>query len=452
MNDLTNIANEIFLAYDIRGIYGKTINPEIAERIGGAVAQYAPFKSICIGYDGRDSSQILLESFMNGMKKYGANVEVTNIGMVPTAVTYYTTWKEGYDFGVSITASHNPPQFNGFKFALRSGLSFGDLQGLKSKFLSLKNTEQGKVVVKQDDSAIAKYNNFITNKFSNVSLFGKKIATETYHGVMGILFPWFFVNIGAETLSLNPEVMGDFNGLEPEPKPETIVPLSNLIKEKNYDFGIAFDGDGDRCAFIDDKGKMLSNAKASVLFVHQLLEKYPGSKVMANVECSSLIKHEVEKKGGEIIWSPVGHTIMEEIMYKEHVMLAAEPSHHYFFADIFPFSDGLVGALKMCQIILEKGKLSDIVDKIPSYPMRRIGFSFASHSEKDEKMNKLKSFLQKDYECSLIDGIKIFLNESDWVLIRKSNTEPKIRMTAEAKTENDLEKILTEFSDIFKSV
>ena len=446
--DLVKTAGEIFLAYDIRGIFEKTINREVTERIAGAVAQY-PYSTLCIGYDGRFSSPSLQDAFFEGLKRYGGNLRITSIGMAPTPVVYFTTWKEGYDLGVAITASHNPPEFNGFKFVKKDGYSFSDLQGLKEKFLSLKE-RKGNPEFFYDNNALKKYSDFLNYKFSDLSLFGKTVVTESFYGATSLLFPWFFKKFGAESIPLHAEVRGDFGGLKPEPDASTISFLSEKVKEEGA-VGIGFDGDGDRSVFVDENGRMLSSAKASVLFSRQTLENHPGSKILANVECSSLIKKEVEERGGELIWTPVGHTIMEEIMKKEKAMLAVEPSHHYYFADIFPFSDGIVSALKLFQII-ENGSLASLANTIEDYPMQRIGFSFSTHKEKDEKMKSLEERLKKDYKCNLMDGIKIFLTDSDWVLIRKSNTEPKIRLTAEAKTKSDLEKILKDFSDIVKSV
>jgi phosphomannomutase/phosphoglucomutase len=436
------ISEKIFRAYDIRGIYGLDLDANVSNLIGRAIATYVGGggKKFIVGKDVRLSSKPLGDALIEGMVSGGLDVE--DIGTVTTPLLYFATMHYSKDGGVMVSASHNPPEWNGFKILLRKGfvcmgMGMEDLRdiAIKEAFQSAKMGS-----VKVNPEVIPDYENYISEKVN----IGKviNVVADPGGGSCTVLIPRVFKRLGLNANVIYGEPNGSFSKHPPEPDERTLSELRMLVLEKHADFGVGFVGDGDRAVFIDDKGRIVpSNAVLAMLSRH-FLRKHKGAAVVYEVSCSMMVEETIKAYGGRPILSRVGHTYIYEKMITENAILGGETSGHFYFKDIHCFDDAIYTSLKVAEAISEEGlRLSEIVDSLPKYPQ----IPAKNYDCPDEKKFRVVEDLAKDfkssgYEIITLDGVKVIL-EDGWFLIRPSNTQPLIRLTVEAKNEKNLREI-----------
>ena len=452
-------SQDIFRAYDIRGVYGEELDAEIGEQVGLAFGNYLLRNhkggKVSIGCDARVSSPELQEAVSVGISKAGFDVDV--IGMVPIPVANFTTWKassesNSYIAGVYITASHNPAEYNGIRFRHSDGTGYteGNLE-IKRIFFEdeLKVSDKvGKITIQSTDEILDTYVEFVSEKVG--SLDGMKVALDPGNGVGCVIIDRLFQKMGAETFSINNEPDGRFPNRPSEPAPKNLGDLISIMETGDYDMGIAFDGDADRCVFIDNKAKAVSAEKIGIITSRGLIK--PGAnKVLAGVPCSMILEDEIPKIGGELIWIRVGDVFVCEELKKHNAAIAMEISAHFFAPGLteFIFDDPLIFSLKLAEHVSSSDKsLNALSNEIPSYPYEELKFK-CQDSIKFKVNDQLeKTFVDMGYKVETIDGVKIWL-EGGWVLLRPSNTQPVIRMFVEATDESKLAKIKKEFKAHF---
>lgn len=452
-------SQDIFRAYDIRGVYGSELDAEIGEQVGLAFGNYLlqthKDGKVSIGCDARVSSPELQEAVSVGISKAGFDVDV--IGMVPIPVANFTTWKassesNSYIAGVYITASHNPAEYNGIRFRHSDGTGYteGNLE-IKRIFFEdeLKVSDKvGKITIQSTDEILDTYVDFVSEKVG--SLDGMKVALDPGNGVGCVIIDRLFQKMGAETFSINNEPDGRFPNRPSEPAPKNLGDLISIMETGDYDMGIAFDGDADRCVFIDNKAKAVSAEKIGIITSRGLIK--PGAnKVLAGVPCSMILEDEIPKIGGELIWIRVGDVFVCEELKKHNAAIAMEISAHFFAPGLteFIFDDPLIFSLKLAEHVSSSDKsLNALSNEIPSYPYEELKFK-CQDSIKFKVNDQLeKTFVDMGYKVETIDGVKIWL-EGGWVLLRPSNTQPVIRMFVEATDESKLAKIKKEFKAHF---
>ena len=452
-------SQDIFRAYDIRGVYGSELDAEIGEQVGLAFGNYLlrdhKGGKVSIGCDARVSSPELQEAVSVGISKAGFDVDV--IGMVPIPVANFTTWKassesNSYIAGVYITASHNPAEYNGIRFRHSDGTGYteGNLE-IKRIFFEdeLKVSDKvGKITIQSTDEILDTYVDFVSEKVG--SLDGMKVALDPGNGVGCVIIDRLFQKMGAETFSINNEPDGRFPNRPSEPAPKNLGDLISIMETGDYDMGIAFDGDADRCVFIDNKAKAVSAEKIGIITSRGLIK--PGAnKVLAGVPCSMILEDEIPKIGGELIWIRVGDVFVCEELKKHNAAIAMEISAHFFAPGLteFIFDDPLIFSLKLAEHVSSSDKsLNALSNEIPSYPYEELKFK-CQDSIKFKVNDQLeKTFVDMGYKVETIDGVKIWL-EGGWVLLRPSNTQPVIRMFVEATDESKLAKIKKEFKAHF---
>ncbi|MEM7825263.1 MAG: hypothetical protein QW412_00180 [Candidatus Aenigmatarchaeota archaeon] len=433
----------IFRAYDIRGIYGKDLTDEIAFKTGKALGTFLKGKeNLAVGYDTRASSPALFEKFSSGLISTGCNV--ISLGMVPNPVAYFYCWKNK-TFGCMITSSHSPKEWNGFKLIKKDGTSF--LEEIKEieKIVENENFLEGKGNLLEYEHAIEDYKNFLLEKIGKLK---GKIVVE-YFGGAGTLVNSMFKDFGINVISLHEKPDKDFYGYErPEPKGENLKLIIKKVKEEKPLFGVAFDGDADRSIFIDDKGRELNGSIGSAIFVESILKKKKG-KIVLTADCASELKRIIEKMNGELVWWRVGHGFIERKCSEEKALFGGEQSSHFYFNEFYPFSDGILATLLMVQILQEsKKKLSYFVDRIKLNPTEKLYIN----AENDEKKMKVIERIKAEFPNALniMDGIKIELNEVEWVLIRASQTMPEINLCVEAKNKRRLKELVEKYSNFIK--
>jgi phosphomannomutase/phosphoglucomutase len=433
----------IFKAYDIRGVYGEDLNEEIMLKLGKALGTFIKGKKICVGYDTRKSSKKLFEVLSKGLTSTGC--DVISLGLVANPMLYFYAWKNKI-FGVLITASHNPKNWNGLKIVNPNGVSFAEEnKELEKIYVSEKFINgNGRIA---EANAIEIYKDFLIKK---IGIVRKKVVLE-FFGAAGVTALNIFKQTGLEFISLHDKPDGNFFGFDrPEPKGENLNLLKKTVVKENADFGVAFDGDSDRSVFVDDKGREINTSIILAIFIECILRKKKGS-ILLTADCASELEDIIRRLGGKTIWWRIGHGFIEKKCLEENVLLAGEQSSHIYFNEFYPFSDGVLATIYFAKILSEnKYKLSEIADKLNLHPMEKIYINV----ETDENKNRIIENLKKRYPKALdiADGIKIRLNEIEWVILRASQTNPEVNICIEAKNEKRIKELLREYTKLVKSV
>ena len=432
----------IFRAYDIRGIYKKDLTENVMLNLGKALGTFlGGNKNVSVGYDTRMSSKKLFDSFSRGLTSTGCNV--ISLGMVPNPMVYFYARKNKI-FGVIITASHNPKEWNGLKMIKPTGVSFVKEIEEIEKIFKYGNFIKGKGKIYKAD-VIDPYKKFLKSKFGFIR---KRVVVECF-GTVGVVALPILKDLGLNIISLHDKPDGKFFGFErPEPKGQNLNLIKKTVKREKADFGAAFDGDADRAVFIDDKGRELNGSIMNAIFVEYILKKRKG-KIIITPDCASEIEKIIENLGGKTTWGRVGHGFIERRLSYEKALFAGEQSSHFYFNQFYPFSDGILAILYLAKILSEKGeKLSKIVDKIKLHPIEKIYINVRTDENKIKIIEKLKE--KYPDALDMMDGIKIKLNDIEWVLIRASQTNPEINLCIEAKDENRLKELISKYSKIIR--
>lgn len=442
------IPEHIFRAYDIRGVYGEEITEKAAMWIGRAFGTYigGTGKRLVVGRDVRLSGQRLEAALIKGLLSTGCHVQ--DIEVVPTPVLYFAIVHYVKDGGVMVTASHNPGDWNGFKLCRERGLLCGQGMGMeevKEMVVTkrFRSGPQGKL--EKHVEAMIDYMNFVLGK---VEIERKlKVAVDPGNGACSLAAPRLFKEAGLEVVAINAEPDGTFPAHQPEPTEETLRELGEVVVREEADFGVGYDGDGDRALLIDDGGRVIPGDIALIVLARYYLDRHKGAGILYEVSCSSAVEEVIEACGGKPVVSRVGHAYIMDKMIRENIILAGEVSSHLYFADVYGFDDALYAGLKIAEILSKTDKkLSEIVDSIPHYPTIPVKTYECPDDKKFKVVERLAKEL-KEMGCKIvtIDGVKV-IEPDGWFLIRPSNTLPQIKMKAEAKTEEKLRR-LTAFAE-----
>ena len=444
----TEISPHIFRAYDIRGLYQKDISPELFYKIGLAAGTYLKTehkgKTMVVGNDIRQSSPPLAHAFIAGVTATG--IHVTFTGTTAFGQTLFKGWKQKTDLIAFITASHLPPEWNGIKFYYGDGVGLPEQELNKIRDNKLHETHTlatweyvGSVTT---EDAKKDYQDYFKTKmtFSHPLT----IAVDCGGASTTLSAPDIFKAIGVNLIPVFCEPDPSFSKRPSDPKPQYLKKLIEAVKQNHCDFGVAFDGDGDRSVIVDNQGRVLSADITGILIGKYGLAKKHGT-IIVNVECSKAVEEQLTPLGYSIKKIQVGHTFLTLEAKLENAPLGIESSGHLILPEYFLFDDAVVVPMKIAQILdTTKSTLSDLVDTIPTYPTKKLEIE-CSDALKFKVINQLKhDFSQEFNDVNTLDGIRVELPKG-WVLIRASNTSPIIRLTAEAADADELEKISSEF-------
>jgi phosphomannomutase/phosphoglucomutase len=352
-----------------------------------------------------------------------------------------------------VTASHLPKEWNGLKINFGDGepVSSKEIERIRDKVLKIEGKEIKfkkpkfkKVNFKQE------YIKALLEKFPLLKEGKLKIVLDCGNGATSLVAPQIFKEFGFEVIELfcNPDP--NFPNRDPEPTPETTKILRERVFSEKADFGVAFDGDGDRGVIVDDKGRYLNGNQIGIILGKDILKESKNKKVIRTVSCSMAINEELKQYGAKIIETPVGHTFVISAVKKNNAVLGIEESNHIVITKYFLFDDAILIPLKISEILIrEQKKLSEIVDKIKIYPFEEITIE-CPDEKKFEVIENLKREFKKRYKrVNTLDGVKVIF-DFGWILIRASNTSPKIRLYVEAKTEKKLKFLKEKFLKILK--
>lgn len=435
------ISDHIFRAYDIRGIFDKDLTAQVATKLGAAFGTFlGKNKEVIVARDVRLSGETLRKSLISGLV---SQCNVTDIGVVPTPLLYFAINRLEKDAGIMITASHNPPEWNGFKLFGRKGCIYGDdMEKIKNtaKAIDVKKLGEKKGKLNRYRGIIQEYMEFVRGKIEIER--GLRVVADTANGTCGLLVPSLFKRLGCEILTLNENPDGTFPAHLPEPKEETLVELKKEVTKNKADFGVGYDGDGDRAVFVDEKGNIIPGDLTLLVFAKDVLQKSKGGKIVYELSCSMAVEEYIKEHGGIPIVERVGHTFIMDRMMEENALLGGEKSSHFYFSECYGVDDAIFASLRMAEILSKSyEKLSEIADSLPKYPSIYEKNFECPDDLKFAVIEKLRSKF-KDYGLNFldIDGVKL-LDENGWVLLRPSNTEPIIRVSAEARTEEKLNEL-----------
>ncbi|WP_018962506.1 phosphomannomutase/phosphoglucomutase [Coprothermobacter platensis] len=445
-----HINRDMFREYDIRGIADDDLTEEAAYAIARAFAKYATQegqRNMFVGADNRKSSPKLREAVIKGLTDSG--IHVFDLGTVITPLFYHACVTKNVPAGIMVTASHNPPQYNGFKLFLGEGTLYGDqIQHIADM------VEHDEFVNSKGD--VEPYDHreeYITDLLERIgTTIPLHIGIDCGNGTASLFAPELFNRAGVQVEPLYCDSDPNFPHHQPDPvKAENMQDLRKLVLDKHLDFGLGFDGDGDRIGVVDDKGNILFGDVLMVLFWREVLSKRDPKTVKAIVEvkCSEALVEELKRMGADVVMYKTGHSLIKAKMRELKSPFAGEMSGHMFFADeYYGFDDALYSGLRLLRLVKQSGqKLSDLVSTIPVYhasPEIRLEYN-------DEKKFQLVEFVknyfkEKGYKLIDVDGVRVYI-KSGWGLVRASNTGPEIIVRYEAKNENDLPEIRQELVD-----
>ncbi|MEM5807162.1 MAG: phosphomannomutase/phosphoglucomutase [Candidatus Aenigmatarchaeota archaeon] len=438
---------KIFRSYDIRGIVGKELNNKIAEIIGLSFGTYLQgCEDVIIGRDMRQSGEELKKYFIKGLTKTGCNA--IDIGMVPTPLTYFSIAFLEKNAGVSITASHNPPEWNGFKLRGKNAIAFvydGELRKIENIFLSnkfLKSKISGSTIQK-DMRKI-----YVNKICSQINLEKRlKIVLDVGNGMGGIA-ETIYRNLGCEVITLFKEPDGNFPNHLPNPAlPETLKYIQKAVIKQKAHLGISLDADCDRVGFVDNRGRIVSPDLIFNIFAAEQLTKQKGY-VICDVRTPNAVINYIKSLGAKPLITRAGSGyIMQEVIEKEAVFAGEMSGHFWFGKEWFNIDDGIYAGAKMLEILSKKPKsLAAIIDELPKYnflPSKRVP---CPERKKEYVIRQIERMFEDKYELIKIDGVKILADDFT-VLIRPSRTEPEIEIVVESK-KNNTKKIAKDFEKI----
>jgi phosphomannomutase len=424
---------KVFKAYDVRGIYPTELDEEGAYAIGRAyVEQFEPAR-IAVGRDMRVSSSTMSQSAIRGASAGGA--EVLDIGTVGTEMLYFAVGELGLDGGVMVTASHNPKEYNGLKIVRRGAMPVGGDSGLlqiRERALAVEDVADEPVAGGEE---VDIYPGFVEKvlKFIDVAAVQPlRVVIDAGNGMAGAMMPPILDRLPIDAVRCFFEPDGTFPNHAPNPLlPENREFVMGKVQEEQADLGIAFDGDADRCFFVDDTGEFVPGDFVTALLAESVLDKEPGAKIIYDVRASWAVRDTVERAGGVPLMNRVGHAFIKERMREEGAVFAGEVSGHYYFRDFYQADSGTIPALLMLELVSNRGrKLSELLE-----PYREQYFITGEINtpvaDVPLKLQELKERFGKEGEVSHLDGLSITAQE--WHLnVRPSNTEPLLRLNLEA--------------------
>jgi phosphomannomutase/phosphoglucomutase len=460
----------IFREYDIRGIVGEELTEDMAERIGrayGSLAVRAGAKAVAVGRDGRTSAMQMRAALLKGL--LGCGLDVVDIGVCPTPLLYYALFTLPVGGGVMITASHNPPEYNGFKLCLGRDSMHGEaIQALKA------DIEKGQFAPGQGAVSghpiIPDYLAYIKQSFASVKAGSLHVVVDCGNGMGGLVGPEALRLLGCRVTSMYEEVDGRFPNHDPDPTVvNNLQDLIRKVRETKADLGIAYDGDADRIGAVDERGDIVWGDRLLVLYARDILAAKPGSTVISEVKASQSLYDDIRKRGGRPIMWKTGHSLIKAKMKEERAALAGEMSGHMFFADrYFGYDDAVYASCRLVEIMARAGKpLSALLADLPTTSVTpeirvdcpdAVKFDLVKEvqarlTERARAGNQPKGF--KIREVITIDGIRVVF-EDGWGLIRASNTQPALVLRFEASSPDRLTAIRamieTELADTRRSL
>ena len=444
-----SVPTEIFRAYDVRGIAGEQLDRDLVRRIGQAIGSEAlalGIDTLLAARDGRLSSPELFEALGAGIRASGCNV--VNLGIAPTPVLYFATHTSPHDSGVMLTASHNPSDYNGLKPVFRRTSLSGD------------QIQQIRLRVEQDrfshGAGLMSDLHMLDDYFSTIAADVRlqrplKVVIDCANAVPAVVAPALFERIGCEVVALHSELDGNFPNHHPDPTmSENLAQLCREVVAGKADFGIAFDGDGDRLGIVDENGTIVEAESILQLLAEDILPRYPGANIVYDVKCSTRLPRRVRELGGEPCMRRSGHSFMKLAMRETGAPLGGELSAHIFIKDRwFGFDDGVYAAARVAELLAARPEPASVAFGASVEGCRTEELRLAvPEALKFPLMDRIMELADFDRaEIIKIDGLRVEYADG-WGLIRASNTTPALLCRFEADSRERLDAIQADFREL----
>jgi phosphomannomutase/phosphoglucomutase len=409
-----------------------------------------------VGHDARTSGPMFAKAVIAGLISTGCNVFFA--GMASTPALQYAVKNHCMDGGLIITASHNPPEYNGIKVIWNDGIEISHEQETEVESIYFENktvfAEWNKLGAKHELAVVNEEYIEAIKKHVNVP----KIAEKKYHVVVdaansvgGLAAPQLLRELGCKVTTINANVDGTFPGRMPEPRPENLQEMSAIVKAVSADLGVAFDGDADRSIFVGENGEIYWGDKTFAVVEKQFLIENPNAKIVTPVSSSTLIKDVAEAYKGEIVWTKVGSVTVSQTMKEVKAKLGGEENGGVFYGPHQAVRDGAMTTALILGIMTKTGKkLTELIAEQPQYFIEK-GKVACAEDKKEEVHRKLLEQV-KGANISTIDGVKIWFEDKSAILVRPSGTEPTYRLYAEAKTQEKALKLIEDYSETLKNI
>lgn len=429
---------DIFKSYDIRGTVPDQLNPDIARLLGRAFAVEIDGTNIAVGRDMREHSEELAEAFIGGLIESGCSV--TDIGLVSTDALYFAVDHLKCDGGVMITASHNPPEYNGFKLVRAEAQPLSKSDGIERIQDTIELDDfyhDRRPGTRETRDIIPDFVDHVLSFINTEALKPFTVVVDAGNGMAGAVLPKVFERLPLKLIPMYFELDGTFPNHPASPiEPDNLKDLQKRVLDEKADFGVAFDGDADRMFLVDENARPLGGDVVTMLVAKSLLQKHPGATILYNLICSRAVPEVIEKYGGRPVRTPVGHSLIKPMMKSEQALFGGEHSGHFYFQKNAYADSGLIAMLIAMEVVSEAQKpLSEIVDELDPY------FRSGEVNVRVRNIPKTIEKVVKEYREARIDytdGVTVSF-EDWWFNVRPSNTEPLLRLNVEAESAELLE-------------
>ena len=447
---------KLFGTNGIRGLVNKELTPDMVVKVGIAIGSFFGKKNLLVGHDARTSGSMFSKAVISGLASTGCNVFFA--GMAPTPALQFAIKNHKMEGGVIITASHNPPEYNGIKVIWKDGIEISHEQEteIENNYFNEKTNfaEWNKLGAIHELHGINDEYIEAIKKHVNIAKIAEKhfhVVVDAANSVGGLTAPILIRDLGCKITSLNANIDGTFPGRMPEPRPENLEELAKTVKALGADLGVAFDGDADRSIFVDEKGQIHMGDKTFAVVEKRFLIENPNSQIVTPVSTSTLIKDVADAYKGEIVWTKVGSVTVSQKMKEVKAKLGGEENGGVFYGPHQAVRDGAMTTALLLGIMAETGQsLSKLVAEQPQYFIEK-GKIECPDDKKEVLLQKLFEQV-KGENVSTIDGVKIWFNDNSVILIRPSGTEPVFRLYAEAKNQEKALKLVEDYSLRLKKI
>ncbi len=448
----------LFGTNGVRGVFGELISPPFVYHLAESIGKYFSGKEILVGCDTRYTKEVLLRAVFAGLSAAGSKFYYS--GIAPTPAHQYAVKHYGLDGGIVVTASHNPPEYNGIKVLGENGdeLPHKEEDKIEEIFFEEKSSNAGnptKCLGELD--SINPYVTAIKEKvdFELISKNRFKIIVDPACGAASLCVAKLAKALGVKAFLINSQPDGYFPSREPEPLMENLKELSEFSRSLNPDLAIAFDGDADRAIFLDEKGRIIWGDRSGAILSRYVIRKHGKGYLVVGVSASSLVEKVVKEEGGEVVWTKVGSVIItekiNELLKKGVFAFGLEENGGFFYTPHQPTRDGCMSLALMLECLAKTGKkLSVLNDELPKLWMLKTKIE-AKGVDRNLVIEKLAEIFS-GYKQDKIDGVRVWLNENEWFLARPSGTEPLIRIFAESYSQESAMVILEKVKNILRGL
>ena len=445
----------LFGTNGIRFVPGVTHDLDFAINLGEAIGTFFGGGEVLVGQDGRVSSPALANATISGLMSSG--LDVAEAGLVPTPALQYAVKTLGFKGGVMVTASHNPPQYNGLKVAGADGVEIPrlDEQRIEKIFSEhAQNRADWKSigVARPEQSVTRNYLSGVASRVNSKAIADRKftVVMDIGNGAQSVAAPYLVESLGCKLITLNAVVDGNFPGRGPEPTPDTLKDLSTAVRSMGADLGVAYDGDGDRSIFCDEEGRVLWGDQSGCLLADYVLEKHPGGTVVTSVASSQAIDAVAKKRKAKVLRTRVGSVEIARTIVERNAVFGFEENGGCIYQPHVPVRDGCMTTALMLECLAARGMSFSraLAFTVPKF--------FQSKTKLEVEAKRVDAVMRSverkaKGEVERVDGIKVWTDEHSWVLVRPSGTEPIVRIFAESDTQERADLLVRKFAKLVKA-